>query len=79
VVATRIGGVADIVDNGVNGRLVEPEDSDLLASAIRDLMNDLGKRDQYGKAASEMVKSVHSLESRVDQYSKLYKGLICEP
>ena len=39
VIATRVGGIDDMVSEGVNGILVEPGDIDGLASALRDISN----------------------------------------
>ena len=38
VVATRVGGLAEVVDDGVTGRLVPPRDPDALAAAVLDVL-----------------------------------------
>lgn len=43
VVATRVGGVVEIIDHEVSGVLVPPDDADALAGALRDLLADGGK------------------------------------
>lgn len=48
VVATRVGGLAEVVDDGVTGRLVEPGEPDLLAAAVLEV---LGRREEMGAAA----------------------------
>jgi glycosyltransferase involved in cell wall biosynthesis len=48
VVATRVGGLAEVVDDGVTGRLVDPGRPDQLAAAVLDV---LGKRQTMGPAA----------------------------
>jgi glycosyltransferase involved in cell wall biosynthesis len=48
VVATRVGGLAEVVEDGVSGRLVEPGRPDLLAEAVLDV---LAHRAEMGAAA----------------------------
>jgi glycosyltransferase involved in cell wall biosynthesis len=53
VVATRVGGLAEVVDDGVTGRLVAPGDPRALADAVLDV---LGRRDIMGAAARERAR-----------------------
>jgi glycosyltransferase involved in cell wall biosynthesis len=53
VVATRVGGLAEVVDDGVTGLLVEPGDPDALARAILDV---LAHRGAMGAAAREAAR-----------------------
>ena len=50
VVATRVGGLAEVVADGVTGRLVAPDRPDELAAAVLEV---LAKREQMGTAARE--------------------------
>jgi len=50
VVATRVGGLAEVVDDGVTGRLVTPGRPDELAQAVLEV---LGARERMGAAARE--------------------------
>ena len=50
VVATRVGGLAEVVDDGVTGLLVEPGEPDALAAAVLDV---LGRRDAMSAAARQ--------------------------
>jgi glycosyltransferase involved in cell wall biosynthesis len=50
VVATRVGGLAEVVDDGVTGLLVEPGEPDALAAAVLDV---LGRREAMGAAARQ--------------------------
>jgi glycosyltransferase involved in cell wall biosynthesis len=50
VVATRVGGLAEVVDDGVTGALVEPGEPDALAKAVLEV---LGRRETMGAAARE--------------------------
>lgn len=55
VIATRVGGVPEIVDDGVNGLLVPPDDPDALARAIRSFFDDPELRDRLRAAAKPSV------------------------
>ena len=50
VVATRVGGLAEVVDDGVTGLLVEPGEPDALAAAVLDV---LARRDAMSAAARQ--------------------------
>jgi glycosyltransferase involved in cell wall biosynthesis len=51
VVATRVGGVPDMVEDGVSALLVPSDDSEALSAAIQQLVDDDGKRDRIAQAA----------------------------
>ena len=50
IVATRVDGIPEVVDAGKAGVLVAPEDPEALASAIRDLLDAPGRRQEIGSA-----------------------------
>ncbi|MFO0607403.1 MAG: glycosyltransferase [Polyangiales bacterium] len=50
-VVTRVGGIPDMVTDGVTGRVVEPRDAGALASAIVGLLRDEGEARRLGEAA----------------------------
>jgi glycosyltransferase involved in cell wall biosynthesis len=52
VVATRVGGLPELVEDGVTGRLVPPGDVSGLADAIAGLLGDAGERSRLGEAGS---------------------------
>jgi glycosyltransferase involved in cell wall biosynthesis len=55
VVATRVGGIADLVEDGVNGVLVEPGSAEALAAALERLLNDRALARELGARAREGV------------------------
>jgi glycosyltransferase involved in cell wall biosynthesis len=55
VLATRAGGVAEVVEDGRNGLLVEPGDADALAAAIRRFFSDDDLRARLRAAAAPSV------------------------
>ena len=56
IVASRTGGIPDIIDDGVNGLLVVPGDPEVLARAIDRLLADSELARRLGKAARERAK-----------------------
>src|SRR5437868_13937714 len=54
-VATRVGGVPDVVRDGVDGFLVDVGDAMTLADRLAELADDPEKRDELGQAGRERV------------------------
>lgn len=61
VIAHRIGALAETVDDGINGLLVDPGDSQELAKAIQRLLAEPEKVRQMGRAGHEKLKTVYGL------------------
>lgn len=57
IVATRVGGLPDTIDQGRTGVLVEPENPDALAEALISLISDPDRRRLMGAAAAEAAES----------------------
>ena len=55
VVATTVGGLPEMVDDGRTGFLVPPRDVERLAAAVIDLMQDAGKRRAFGENGERKV------------------------
>ena len=75
VVATRVGGVTEIVENGKTGILVEPGDASALAEAILRLLSDEDLRKSMGKAARLRVVELFSWEQIVENLLRQYKNI----
>jgi glycogen(starch) synthase len=75
VVAARIGGLAEIIQHGETGCLVEPEDSDALAMASLFLLEHPDLAARMGEAARKRVQETFSWERCVDTYDDLYRRI----
>jgi glycosyltransferase involved in cell wall biosynthesis len=73
VVATRCGGPEEIIDDGINGVLVENGSAQAVASAITRLRADAGERRRLALAGREVVTSRFTLERQVESYDRLYR------
>jgi glycosyltransferase involved in cell wall biosynthesis len=76
VVATRVGGVPDVVVDGEDGFLVEPGATDDLAERLVRLARDPGLRDRMGRAGRERVLPRYAVERLVDDVDRLYRSLL---
>lgn len=76
VVATRVEGVDEVVEDERQGLLVPPEDSDAVASALLQLIGDEGLRRQIGEAGRERVASLYTLDIMCDHYLSLMLKLV---
>jgi glycosyltransferase involved in cell wall biosynthesis len=76
VVATRVGGVPDVVRDGVDGFLVEPGDTSAMAERLRQLAADRELGARMGEAGRERVLPRYAVERLVDDVDRLYRSLL---
>jgi glycosyltransferase involved in cell wall biosynthesis len=76
VVATRVGGIPDVVRDGEDGFLVAPGDVEALADRLAQLATDVELRDRMGEAARARVRERYSVERLVDDVDRLYRSLL---
>ncbi len=75
VVATRDGGIPEIVRDGENGLLVEVGDDQALAAAVRRLVDSPGLRREMGRRARQLVER-HYTTAPVRELERLYLRLL---
>jgi glycosyltransferase involved in cell wall biosynthesis len=73
VVATRTGGIPEIVVDGQTGILVEPDNPEGLARALLELAGDAGKRQSLGRAGRERWARDFSLDRSVESTLEAYR------
>lgn len=78
IVGARAGGIPEIVHDGINGRLVEPADTEQLHDAVSDLLDNPALRRQFGDAGHNLVVRNFSVNTMVERYLMLYQELINE-
>jgi glycosyltransferase involved in cell wall biosynthesis len=76
VVATRVGGNAELVVNGETGLLVESKDSEALAAAICTLLGNRAMREEFGRKAVTRAQERFSARQMADNYRTLYYNLL---
>jgi glycosyltransferase involved in cell wall biosynthesis len=75
VVATRVGGIPDLIDHGVEGLLVEPRDPDGLAAAIARVLDDPAEARRMGEQARERRRREFDIDVMVRNLENLYLDL----
>lgn len=78
VVATRTGGIPEVVIHRETGLLVPPRSPQALAKAIMKLYNDREMALRLGKRGYEIVRQEYSVESMADKMIHLYERLAAE-
>jgi len=76
VVATAVGGVPEVVEDGVTGLLVPPCDPAALARAVTQLLRDPERARAMGEAARERVEREFTLECTVAGHLAVYESLL---
>ena len=76
LVATRVGGTPEAIDDGVSGLLVPPGDPVMMARAIADLLTDSVKARRLGVAARQAINERFSMERMVTATEQLYQALL---
>jgi glycosyltransferase involved in cell wall biosynthesis len=76
VVANRVGGVPDVVRDGLDGFLVEPGDVDGAAERLATLAADAGLRRELGESGSARVRERYGVGRLVDDVDRLYRSLL---
>jgi glycosyltransferase involved in cell wall biosynthesis len=76
VVATRVGGLAEDVDEGKSGLLVPPADEGALAAALQELLNDPDRLTAMGDHARVLSETVYSWDGIARQTLDLYHSLL---
>ena len=78
IIATPVGGIPEVIEDGVNGILVEPENPEALAKKIYELLSDEKLRRNISEAAFEKVKNEYSIEEYTQKMLNFYKNLLSE-
>jgi glycosyltransferase involved in cell wall biosynthesis len=76
VVATKVGGVPDVVDDGETGFLVRPRDTHALAERLEILARDPDRRAAMGAAGRARVLERYAVDRLVDDVDALYRELL---
>jgi len=77
VVASRVGGIPEIINDGVSGLLVNPGDVSALSSAVRKLLNNEGMSGRMGNEGHNRVVQLFTARKMARDTEEVYTELIC--
>jgi len=75
VVATKIAGMPDLIEDRVNGVLVSPDSHVALSSAINELLTDAGLARKIGDAGRKTVEDRFSFQRRMEKVVQVYQSI----
>ncbi len=73
VVASRIGGIPEMVDDGVNGLLSPAGDAGALADSLRRMLGDRRKREEMGRRGREKAERNYGREKHCGEIERIYR------
>jgi len=76
VVATRVGALPELVEEGITGFLVEPKDDRTLAERFGRLSSNRDLTRRFGQAGRRKVEREYSLDSMLRRYAELYLSVL---
>ena len=76
VLATHVGGISDVVDDGDTGVMVEAREPKQLAEAMAKLLSDSGRRDMLANNAFAKVNRCYDWEKIAHDFENLYRAVL---
>jgi glycosyltransferase involved in cell wall biosynthesis len=76
VVATDVGGVREIIQDGKSGFLIQRGDTEALVECIQKLADDRGLRERLGRDARELVVKEYSERQMLEKTMDVYRDVI---
>jgi glycosyltransferase involved in cell wall biosynthesis len=78
VVAARVGGLPDLIEDNKTGRLVPPRDAAALATAILELLDDPAMARELGRTATDTVRQRFTVKRLIGDMDRFYRRLLDE-
>ncbi len=76
VVATNVGGLPEVVDDGITGIIVPPQNVEEIAIALEKLILNKELRQKMGDKGREKVENFYNWQNNVNQMILIYRGLL---
>jgi N-acetyl-alpha-D-glucosaminyl L-malate synthase BshA len=76
VVASRVGGLPEVIVHGTTGFVCNPDDIDGMAECARLILTDRARRDAMGEAAARDVRARFSADAIVPRYEAFYEEVL---
>lgn len=76
IIATKVGGIAEMIDNGKEGILIPPDNKEELIGSLKELIPDSKRRLELGRAAYQKVSGQFSSKVTVRKIEEIYKQVL---
>lgn len=76
VVASNVGGLPEVIEDGVTGYIVPPKSSEKIADKLYDLVINKEKRNELGRNGRERVKRLYDWNKNVEKMENIYIDLV---
>jgi glycosyltransferase involved in cell wall biosynthesis len=76
VIAANVGGLPEVIDDGITGLLFPSQDVSALAKAIEALIVDQARRHRFGILGRERASSLFNVDAHINAVIKIYKDLL---
>jgi glycosyltransferase involved in cell wall biosynthesis len=76
IVATRVGGIEEVIEHGRSGLLIPPRDPHVLADTVADLIADPARQRALGANARRFVVDEYSLRAATARVERLYAEVV---
>jgi len=77
VIASKVGGLREIIQDGENGFLVKPGDPQMIAEKLRLLLRNKNLRDNLGKAARNTVFAEYLIQDKIAELEEIWSDMAC--
>lgn len=77
-VVTNVGGIPEVIEDGYNGLIVQPKDTDGLASAILKVLRDDSMRNRLGQNGKEVFRHRFTIDKMADTYIDLIDKILID-
>jgi glycosyltransferase involved in cell wall biosynthesis len=76
IIATKVGGLPDLVQEGVSGRLVPPRNPQAIAEAILAALQNRAETQRFAVAGHEMTRDLFDVERTASEVAQIYTALL---
>jgi N-acetyl-alpha-D-glucosaminyl L-malate synthase BshA len=77
-VCSRVGGVPEVITDGIEGYLVPPREVEIMAMRVLDILTNPERREQMGKAARQRALAQFCSTKIIPLYEKLYQRILAQ-
>ena len=77
VIGTRVGGIPEMIEEGVTGFLVDPGDEDTLTERLRWVLSHPEESGEMGRRARQAARKIFSTQAYLENYARLFETARC--